>query len=318
MKVPILILAFNRIDEISVLIEKLKKIKPRKIYFSQDGPRSYIKNDFIKCKKVKTFVLENINWQCEIKTNFNDTNLGCRKAVSSAINWFFQSEEMGIILEDDCIPSNSFFLFCEKMLIKFKKNENIYTISGSNFQQGKSIGDGDYYFSKYAHCWGWATWRRAWTCYDDSMSFWKDLKNNNIWHDIHSSIFEKKYWIKIFEKVKDKKIDSWAYVLLASIWNKRGMNIIPNKNLVLNIGFNENATTTVSSSKIDTDNIIFDEFSEKIKDPTFFDVDIEADNFVFHNHFNGKYNFWPWRLFYYLKILYNNPKTFWLKLKKYF
>jgi hypothetical protein len=118
MKIPILILAFNRLDEVSVLIKNLKKIEPTKIYFSQDGPRNYIKNDLIKCKEVKTHVLENINWKCELKTNFNDTNLGCRKAVSSALNWFFDNEEMGIILEDDYIPSSSFFLFCEQNAYK--------------------------------------------------------------------------------------------------------------------------------------------------------------------------------------------------------
>ena len=130
-------------------------------------------------------------------------------------------------------------------------------------------------------------------------------------------ILEKKYWIKIFEKVISKKLDSWAYVWLASIWNKKGLNIIPNKNLVLNIGFNENATTTVSSKKIETQSLIFNEFHQEIKDPSIIGVNIEADYFVFINHFNGKYNFWPWRFFYLLKIFFNNPKTFWLRLKKY-
>ena len=317
MNTPILILAFNRLEEIIVLIEKLKKIQPTKIYFSQDGPRMNSNDDLAKCIEVRNYIIKNINWKCELKTNFNKSNLGCRKAVSLALNWFFENEEIGIILEDDCIPSNSFFVFCDQMLKRYKKNNNIYSISGSNFQKGNIIGDGDYYFSKYAHCWGWATWRRAWNCNDDSMKFWKELKNNDTWNDIHDDMLEKKYWIKIFEKVISKKLDSWAYVWLASIWNKKGLNIIPNKNLILNIGFNENATTTVSSSKIETQSIIFNEFNQEIKDPSINDVNVEADYFVFQNHFNGKYNFWPWRFLYLLKILFNNPKTFWLRLKKY-
>ena len=110
MNTPILILAFNRPKEIIVLIEKLKKIQPTKIYFSQDGPRINSNDDIAKCIEVRNYVTKNINWKCELKTNFNKSNLGCRIAVSHALNWFFENEEIGIILEDDCIPSNSFFV----------------------------------------------------------------------------------------------------------------------------------------------------------------------------------------------------------------
>ena len=317
MNTPILILLFNRPKETKILIDRLRDIKPSKIYINQDGPRNHLSKDKILCQNVKD-VIDNIDWNCEIKRKFNETNLGCRSSVSSGLNWFFENEQFGIVLEDDCIPSKSFFVFCDQMLKKYEKNNSVYSISGSNFQKGNIIGDGDYYFSKYAHCWGWATWRRAWNCNDDSMEFWKELKNNDTWHDIHDDMLEKKYWKKIFEKVISKKLDSWAYVWLASIWNKKGLNIIPNKNLVLNIGFNENATTTVSSSKIETKSLIFDEFDQDIKDPSIFSVYKEADYFVFQNHFNGKYNFWPWRLIYLLKIFINSPKTFWVRLKKYF
>ena len=317
MKLPILLLTFNRPSETSILIKKLSLVKPSKIYISQDGPRKSNINDKVNCEKVKK-IFKYIDWKCEIFYKFNENNLGCRSSVSSAINWFFQNEEKGIILEDDCIPSDTFFLFCEKMLDKYENSNEIYVVSGSNFQKNIKIGNADYYFSKYAHCWGWATWRRAWISYDDSMKFWPKLKISNYWKKLHNTKLEKKYWLNIFNKVSNKKIDSWDYVWLASIWNSKGITITPNINLVKNIGFNKNATNTLFSSNYENDKLTFNEFKEDIKDPSEILVNTKADYLVFKNHFNGIYNFWPWRLIYILKILIKDPKTFYLRLRKFF
>ena len=204
MKLPILLLTFNRPSETSILIKKLSLVKPSKIYISQDGPRKSNINDKVNCEKVKK-IFKYIDWKCEIFYKFNENNLGCRSSVSSAINWFFQNEEKGIILEDDCIPSDTFFLFCEKMLDKYENSNEIYVVSGSNFQKNIKIGNADYYFSKYAHCWGWATWRRAWISYDDSMKFWPKLKISNYWKKLHNTKLEKKYWLKYLIKLVTKK-----------------------------------------------------------------------------------------------------------------
>ncbi len=315
MNIPVLILAFNRPNETRYLLEKLSIIKPSKIYISQDGPRKNIKRDINLCNEVKK-ILKEVNWNCEVKYKINKNNLGCRISVSSAISWLFENEDVGIILEDDCIPSQSFFKFCQKMLNKYEKNNEIFVISGSNFQKNKFIGDGDYYFSKYAHCWGWATWKRAWYHYDDSMKFWNNFKEKDIWKKIHKNNLERKYWERIFNNVKNKKIDSWAYVWLASVWNFNGITITPNINLISNIGFNKDATNTLSAGK-NSDFTHSKEFKNDIKDPGKIIINTEADEFVFNNHFNGKYNFWPWRLLYLLKILMKDPKTFYLRLKKY-
>ena len=315
MNIPILLLVFNRPKETEILLNKLKKIKPTKLYVSQDGPRTNSKNDMNLCNEVQK-ILKELTWKCEIIHKINKINLGCRMSVSSAISWFFEKEEMGIILEDDCIPSESFFLFCDKMLNKYKNSKNVFLISGSNFQNNKLIGDGDYYFSKYAHCWGWATWKRAWKYYDNDMIFWNDFRNSKSWNILNDNKLENKYWRKIFDKVQANKIDSWAYVWLASVWNCNGLTIIPNKNLILNIGFNRNATNTINSSDISEQDMKFHELNSEIKDPSNSKVNKKADLFVFNNHFNGKFNFWPWRLLYILKILLQDPKTFWLKLKK--
>ncbi len=314
MNTPLLLLLFNRPIETSLLFEKLQKIKPKKIYISQDGPRKNNNQDESLCNEVRKIVNEK-KWDYEIIEKINTKNLGCRKAVSEGIDWFFENESRGIILEDDCIPSRSFFMFSEEMLKKYENDNEIYLISGSNFQKNKIIGDGDYYFSKYAHCWGWSTWRRAWKKYDKDLKFWNNWKKTKEWRNFHKNKFERKYWMKIFNNVEKNNIDSWAYVWLASVWYNNGLTITPNYNLIQNIGFNVNATSTISSNRdynLDKEqNMNF-----PIKDPSKKSININADEFVFKNHFNGIYNFWPWRILYILKILLNEPGTFWLKLKK--
>ena len=314
MKLPILILAFNRPEETSILFELLSKIKPDKIYINQDGPRNNNKKDYALCEKVKNIVI-NPNWECKVFTKFSIVNNGCRESVQKGISWFFEHEQKGIILEDDCIPSISFFSFCDKMLKKYQDKDNIRVISCSNFQKDNIVGKGDYYVSKYAHCWGWATWKRAWKSYDNNLSFWDTLRKSNNWSKLHENKIEKKYWTKIFDKVKNKEIDSWAYVWQAAIWNDNGGTVTPTKNLVKNIGFNENATHTISTKKISVFNLS-EEINDEIIEPISEEINKDADRFVFNNHFNGKYNFWPWRIIYLVIIFINEPKTFMIKLKK--
>jgi hypothetical protein len=139
----------------------LAAIKPRQLFVAADGPRPEIDGEYDKCDKVRSIV-DSINWECEIKTLFRESNLGCRKAVSNAISWFFQSVEEGIILEDDCLPSPSFFFtFCAEMLQRYRHDEKIMMISGNNFQNGIRRGNASYYFSQIPNIWGWATWKNA-------------------------------------------------------------------------------------------------------------------------------------------------------------
>ena len=314
MNVPVLLLLFNRPDFTNQLIEKLRIIKPSKIYINIDGPRKENLNEKILCKKVFDET-KKIDWKTEKHINVSDYNKGCRKSVREAIDWVFSKEKQAIILEDDCIPSSAFFDFCTELLIKYNNNNKIKVISGSNFQI-KKIGEADYYFSKYAHCWGWATWERAWNNYDNNMGFWENFKTSQTWKDLHEYKLENKYWIKKFDLVKNYKIDSWAYVWLASVWFNKGLTITPNKNLVKNIGFGSTATNTIGFENEIYSREISDEKIGMIKHPENIENNKQADVYVFENHFNGKYNFWPWRLFYLIKILINNPSTFFKKIKK--
>ena len=314
MNTPILLLLFNRPNLTKKLILNLKKVKPKKIYINIDGPRKNNEEDSRLCKEVTDLIKKNINWKSKINFKINKKNFGCRNSVSKAINWFFSYEKYGIILEDDCIPKKTFFEFCTRMLSVYEYTNQIKVISGSNFQN-KKINSKNYYFSKYAHCWGWATWRRSWKEFDNKMRFWKAFSESKKWQQLHSSSFEEKYWRRKFNLSHLNKIDSWAYPWLASVWYNNGLSITPCYNLVENIGFDSNATHTYGlKSKYNYE-------IQKNKKLNFFKknkikINSKADQFTFNNFFNGKYNFWPWRLIYFLKILCNSPSVFFHKAIK--
>jgi hypothetical protein len=186
-----------------------------------------------------------IDWECEVKTLFRNENLGCRKAVSQAITWFFQNVDEGIILEDDCLPEKSFFSFCETMLIKFRGDQRIMHISGSNFQIS-AIGEGSYYLSRLPHIWGWATWKRAWEKYDVNIADYDKSKRIEIFQDLEIN----EYWNCIFDKIKNGEIDTWDYQWTYSIFVNNSFSILPQNNLVKNIGFDSRGTHTLSGNSI--------------------------------------------------------------------
>ena len=285
LKTAVLFLVFNRADTTSQVFKKIRQAKPPRLYVAGDGPRKGNENDLEKVKKVRE-IATMVDWHCEVRTLFRDTNQGCKKGVSSAINWFFEFEEQGIILEDDCVPSIEFFFFCENLLEHFCEDERVSVISGDNFQNNQWRGNGSYYFSKYPHCWGWATWKRSWKNFDYDISFWPSWNNSDIWLNLIPDKIERKYWQRIFNQVFRKQIDSWAYPWTASVWYKGGLTAIPNANLVSNIGFTIEATHTKSeksiSSKIPIGKL------GNIMHPKNINLDIEADKYTFNNHFGGK------------------------------
>ena len=165
----ILFLIFNRPEETKRVFESIKEAKPSKLYLASDGPRSHVIDEEKIVSEVKLNVLNAIDWDCEVKTLFREKNLGCKIAVSEAISWFFDHEDQGIILEDDCLPSQSFYRFCEELLNIYKNDLRIWHISGDNFQNGIARSEESYYYSKFSHVWGWATWKDRWQHYDVMM-----------------------------------------------------------------------------------------------------------------------------------------------------
>lgn len=260
---PILFLVFNRLDTTELVFQAIKKNKPSKLYIAADGPRIDVVGEKEKCEAIKKYILDNIDWDCEVKTLFRDKNFGCKLAVSSAISWFFENEEQGIILEDDCLPNDSFFKFCEEMLYKYKNTEEIAIISGDNFNKS-IIGDADYYFSRIPNIWGWATWKRTWEKYDLSMLMYEEFKNNNKIKNIWSKKIVRNYWIDIFDRVCNNKINTWDYQLAFTIFLNQCLCVCPNKNLVSNLGFNGSFTNTAVKNK-KLSNLKVEEFNFPLK-----------------------------------------------------
>jgi hypothetical protein len=282
---PILFLVFNRPNVTSRVFEEIRKAKPLRLYLAADGPRASRPGEAERCQEVRQ-IATSIDWPCEIKTLFRDQNLGCKSAVSSAIDWFFKNEERGIILEDDCLPHPDFFSFCDQLLERYAQDERISVITGNNYQYGIKRGDASYYFSKYNHCWGWASWRRAWKYYQGDLPFWPEWSMSLDWIKLTPDPVERRYWGKIFKLVIDKKIDSWAYPWTCSVWHSGGLTVTPKVNLVSNIGFGDNATHTTSNnckySELDTQAIGL------LTHPTRVEQDKNADQWVFDNHFGGR------------------------------
>ncbi len=244
LKTPVLFLIFNRPEETRRVFQEIKKQKPKYLYLAADGPRN--EKEKILCEKSRA-VINNIDWECEVKTLFREENLGCEKAVSEGITWFFDNVEEGIILEDDCLPSESFFRFCEVNLEKYRHDIRMMHISGET-PLDKEFGDASYYFSIIPHIWGWASWRRAWQLYDvEFRHFYYFIENNLI-----SNVFElkeaQKYWNKVFTRVKNGEINTWDYQWTYALFVNNGLSIVPNKNMVSNIGFGAAKATHTSET----------------------------------------------------------------------
>lgn len=239
-KIPILFLVFNRPEETKKVFEQILKINPSNIYVAADGPRENNESDRLKCKEVRS-IFEEYKGDMQIRTFFRKENLGCKKAISSGIRWFFEQVEMGIIVEDDCLPDTSFFYYCEKMLHYYKDDTRIMAVSGCN--KGLDINiPYDYFYSSYVQIWGWASWRRAWSKYDIEMKNWDYIKENLELYFPNKK--ERKIRLKYYENSLSNVINTWDYLWHLTIVINHGLAIIPKKNMIRNIGFNENSTHT--------------------------------------------------------------------------
>lgn len=225
---------------------------------------------------------------------FREKNLGCKHAVSSAITWFFEQEERGIILEDDCLPHQDFFTFCEILLERYVSDHRVSVITGDNFQNGIQRGDGSYYFSRYNHVWGWASWRRAWQHYDGDLSFWPEWKHSESWVSEFSDRVERRYWEQIFDSMYCQQIDTWDYPWTASVWYYGGLTVMPKTNLVSNIGFGSDSTHT-SNPDDPNANRQTSALGELAHSSSVL-RDNDADRYTFDHHYGGKSKRFPFLL----------------------
>jgi len=249
-KSAVLFVTFNKPEETKRVFEAIKSAKPPRIYLASDGARAKKQGEKEIIENLRTYLVSNADWGCELKTRFSDLNQGCGRGVSNAITWFFEHEEMGIILEDDCLPCPDFFRFCDELLVKYKDDERISTIAGTNqfakYREGKS---NEYFFSRFTYIWGWATYRRVWKDYDFTLSFLPELKKKMSFEKLLYPL--KKHQVKKlgrkFQRTyrhKGEILRTWDYQLLCLNLMKKQFCVIPKANLISNIGFSENALHT--------------------------------------------------------------------------
>jgi len=242
----VLFLVFNRLDTTEQVFHAIRQAKPPRLYIAADGARANKQGEARNVQAVRDYIMQNIDWECEVKTLFRDQNLGCKYAVSGAITWFFDHEEQGIILEDDCLPSQSFFWYCEELLERYEDDKSVYLVSGDSRGPDSFGMREDYGFCRYPMIWGWASWASVWKNYDPELLDWPQQRKS-----LPPSISTYKstviFWRNIFERLHNGKIDTWDYQFSYLLLKNGGKSIVPKVNLITNIGFGVEATHTTSA-----------------------------------------------------------------------
>jgi hypothetical protein len=282
-EIPVILIIFNRPDTTRIVFESIRQIKPQKLYVVADGPRSNHPDDISLCAETRDIV-KDIDWECEKNFNFSDINLGCGVRPSSGISWVFERESQAIILEDDCVPCEAFYLYCKEMLEKYNDDTRIMHINGSNFNTERQQDNDSYFFSKYNHVWGWATWKRAWKLYDYEMKLWPVFYQKQMNYKIFASNKEFKFWRKYFNYVYNKVLTSaWDYQWTFTIWSNNGLCITPASNLITNIG-NFGAHANIDVDLSDLNKPVNKNFQIN-NHPEFVLRNVWYDQYHFRNHF---------------------------------
>jgi hypothetical protein len=273
---PVAFLIFNRPDTTQRVFAEIARARPPRLLVVADGARADRPQEAQRCAQARA-IIERVDWPCELETNFSDVNLGCRRRVSSGLDWVFARVPEAIILEDDCLPAPGFFPFCEQMLARYRDDARIGMISGDNFQRGQPRGAGSYYYSKYTHIWGWASWRRAWRHYDVSAALWPELQRSGQFERL-TLTGERDTWRAAFEGVHTGRIDTWDYQWTLAFWCHSMLALMPQRNLVSNIGFGEQATHTRSVTEYA--NMPTEELAWPLVAPRLTAADAHADEFT--------------------------------------
>lgn len=236
---PVLFLIFNRPDLTAKVFSKIRDARPAQLFIAADGPRESREDEAKICEETRA-VVSNIDWECEVHQLYRDENLGCKVAVSSAIDWFFEHVEEGIILEDDCLPNPSFFKFCGELLEKYREEPRVGTICGTNLSRGAAESHTSYSFSRFPMIWGWATWRRTWEHYQVNIDNWSELLPSSAMAGMNR--YAVRYWKQAFANVASGHTNTWDTQLVFLHFRKAMVSVIPTVNLIENIGFDERGT----------------------------------------------------------------------------
>jgi hypothetical protein len=310
---PIIFLIFKRPAETARVFEEIRRARPTKLFLVADGPRNEEERGLVEKTRA---IVEKVDWPCEVLRDYSTKNLGCRRRVWSGIDWAFSQlpndTDGAIILEDDCLPEQSFFTYCGELLQKYAKNEQVLHIGGTCFQQDNPklstalspelstphakpyYAQNSYYFSRIAQIWGWATWKRAWKLYDGSMGSWKGLKNSHSIRSAFPSRLSYQYWEHMFDRMAANEMDTWDVAWTYTVFKEHGLCIMPKVNLIKNIGGGAGATHKINTfTDLETTPLVF-----PLTHPQTTAVSDAADNFTYKKIYgidaNPKRIFFAW------------------------
>jgi hypothetical protein len=284
---PVLVLAYRRPHTLRQVIDALRPVAPPVLFLACDGPHPERPAEESRVQEVRDLLESAIDWPCEVHRRFSPEHLGARRGVSGAISWFFAHVDQGIILEDDCVPDPTFFPFCEELLARYANDLRLWCITGGNYQDGRVRGEGSYYFSRYPHCWGWATWRSRWEAFDDEMASFEAFEASGLIQDIFSEPLEAAYWLRLWRtQYAQPSQDIWDYQWSYTCMSARGLTAVPNSNLITNVGDGPDATHTAGSASL---NIPAGPLSFPLVHPHFELRDEAADRYTFEHFFPGRY-----------------------------
>ncbi len=241
MKTPLAVIIFNRPDHAAVLLEKLRGENSRELFIISDGPREGRPGESDKVEKCRAIFK---TWPAKKHLNFAERNMGCKARVSTGLTWVFEHTDRAIILEDDCLPHTDFFRFADELLDRYETDTRIMSICGTNLFTDRNYFSSSYCFSKYQNCWGWATWKRSWELFDRELSGLAFARESGLIRDYLGSRRAAYYWHHLLESVRSERINSWAYIWTFTAFLNHGLHIIPQKNLIENIGVGKDSTHT--------------------------------------------------------------------------
>jgi len=274
---------FNRPDKTRQMISALRRAKPPRLFLAADGPRRENPEDLRRCADARG-VLEEIDWECDVRMLFQDDNLGCKRGPETAITWFFSHVPGGIVLEDDCLPNPAFFPFCAELLERFEEDERVMMIGGYNPLGSWQHTTSSYLFSRTSPTWGWATWRRAWQCYDPDMAAW-------VSHEARSAVkmrmssAEYRITRRWFDQVRAGTLDAWDFAWAFAMLKAGGLSIVPVRNMIANIGFGADATHTKNpwsaAARVRTAEVAFPLIHPEVVEPC-----LDYDGVLFETRFS--------------------------------
>ncbi len=288
---PVAMIIFNRPETTQKVFEAVRQARPSKLFLIADAPRPNRLDDQEKCAATRAIV-EQVDWPCEVYKNYAESNLGCGLRPATGIDWVFQNTEEAIILEDDCLPDPTFFQYCDELLAYYRHEPRIMTVCGLNVQFGRRRTQDSYYFSHFNHCWGWASWRRAWQKFDYKMHLWPEVRDGGWLMDLLGDEYAVKVWTDAFDVTYADKLNGcWDFQWIFAMWMHGGLATLPNVNLIANIGIGKNAGGTHTIEDSEYSSMTTEAMDFPLKHPRFVIRDRRADDFTQNTYFDYKPGF---------------------------